>query len=100
MNLMANVDDTNVLFRTDYASLEYVKQCAFSVLLLGGAETPEGINELVRLNEDFIKRNISPGGCADLLSMTLFLWRLELIIKNMETSLERNNQLWPLTELL
>ena len=25
---------------------------------------------------------------------------LELIIKNMETSLERNNQLWPLTELL
>ena len=100
LNLMANVDDTNVLFRTDYASLEYVKQCAFSVLLLGGAETPEGINELVRLNEDFIKRNISPGGCADLLSMTLFLWRLELIIKNMETSLERNNQLWPLTELL
>lgn len=64
---MANVDDTNVLFRTDYASLEYVKQCASSVLLLGGAETPEGINELVRLNEDFIKRNISPGGCADLL---------------------------------
>ena len=61
---MANVDDTNVLFRTDYASLEYVKQCASSVLLLGGAETPEGINELVRLNEDFIKRNISPGGCA------------------------------------
>ena len=45
LNLMANVDDTNVLFRTDYASLEYVKQCAFPVLLLGGAETTGRIND-------------------------------------------------------
>lgn len=81
LNLMANVDDTNVLFRTDPASLEYVKQRAASALSLGGGSTPEGMKELERLNADFIERNISPGGCADLLSMTLFLWRLELIMK-------------------
>lgn len=77
LHLMANVDDTNVLFRTNYESLEYVKQCAMSILSLGGSKTAEGMEALAKLNEDFTDKNISPGGCADLLSMTLFLWRLE-----------------------
>lgn len=79
LSLMASVDDTNVLFRTDYASLEYVKKCASAILTLGGGSTTEGMNALTLLNTDFIERNISPGGCADLLSMTLFVRRLELI---------------------
>lgn len=81
LHLMANVDDTNVLFRTNYESLEYVKQCALSVLSLGGVKTEEGMEALTRLNHDFTDKNISPGGCADLLSMTLFLWRLESLLR-------------------
>lgn len=81
LHLMANVDDTNVLFRTNYESLEYVKQCALSVLSLGGSKTEEGMEALTRLNSDFTDKNISPGGCADLLSMTLFLWRVESLFR-------------------
>lgn len=81
LHLMANVDDTNVLFRTNYESLEYVKQCALSVLSLGGSKTAEGMEALAKLNKDFTDKNISPGGCADLLSMTLFLWRLESLFR-------------------
>lgn len=77
LNLMANVEDTNVLFRTDYKSLLYAKQAAASVLSLGGGFTNQGMDALVALNKDFTSRNISPGGCADLLAITIFLWRLE-----------------------
>lgn len=77
LELMARVDDTNVLYRTDYPSLQYVKERAGAVLAAGGCFTDDGILSLCELNKDFIKRNISPGGCADLLAITLFLWRLE-----------------------
>ncbi len=92
LHLMANVDDTNVLFRTNYESLEYVKQCALSVLSLGGSKTEEGMEALTRLNKDFTDKNISPGGCADLLSMTLFLWRIESLFRadNGGNSMNRN----------
>ena len=30
--------------------------------------------ELEQLDQAFIARNLSPGGCADLLAITYFLW--------------------------
>lgn len=77
LNLMAKVDDTNVLYRTNYESLAYVRERADFIISLGGSFTEKGLQALEALNTDFIKRNISPGGCADLLAITLFLWRLE-----------------------
>ncbi|MEG1143772.1 MAG: triphosphoribosyl-dephospho-CoA synthase CitG [Clostridium sp.] len=77
LELMAEVDDTNILFRTDYPSLLYAKESARSILSIDGDFTVCTIPALEQLNLDFIKRNISPGGCADLLAITLFLWRLE-----------------------
>lgn len=79
--LMAQVDDTNVLIRTSPALLAYEKQEAARILELGGAGTEEGLEALRRLNLDFIVRNISPGGCADLLAVTILLYQLELAIK-------------------
>ena len=32
---------------------------------------------LSSMNQDFIEKNISPGGCADLLALTVFLLRLQ-----------------------
>ena len=32
---------------------------------------------LLRLDEEYIGENLSPGGCADLLSMGLMFWLLE-----------------------
>lgn len=75
--LMAHVEDTNVLIRTNPALLTYEKAAASRILKLGGASTPEGMEALKKCNEDFIRLNISPGGCADLLAVTILLWELE-----------------------
>lgn len=75
--LMSHVDDTNVLIRTGAAQLAYEKAEALRILKLGGAMTKEGMAGLLQANQDFIRRNISPGGCADLLAVTIFLWNLE-----------------------
>lgn len=74
---MSHVDDTNVLIRTGAIELAYEKAEAMRILELGGALTDEGMAALVEANRDFIHRNISPGGCADLLAVTIFLWNLE-----------------------
>ncbi|MDD3250994.1 MAG: triphosphoribosyl-dephospho-CoA synthase CitG [Lachnospiraceae bacterium] len=75
--LMTQVDDTNVLIRTNPSLLNYEKAEAAHILRLGGAATPKGMDALRQLNEAFIKLNISPGGCADLLAVTIFLYQLE-----------------------
>lgn len=75
--LMSHVDDTNVLIRTGAMELAYEKAEAMRILKLGGALTDEGMAALAQANRDFIHRNISPGGCADLLAVTIFLWNLE-----------------------
>ncbi len=75
--LMSQVDDTNVLTRTSSRSLACMKACALQALELGGAATAQGMAALERMNREFIRLNISPGGCADLLAVTILLWRLE-----------------------
>lgn len=77
--LMSQVDDTNVLIRTNRSLLNYEKAEAARILSLGGAASSRGMEELRKLNEDFIRLNISPGGCADLLAVTILLWHLEQI---------------------
>lgn len=77
--LMSQVDDTNVLIRTNHALLNYEKAEAARILAAGGASSAQGIKELEKLNENFIRLNISPGGCADLLAVTILLCRLELL---------------------
>lgn len=77
LTLMAHVDDTNVLIRTSFELLTYEKSEAARLLSLGGACSDAGLRALAAANEDFIEKNLSPGGCADLLAVTIFLWELE-----------------------
>lgn len=77
LHLMARVEDTNVLFRTDFETAAGVRRSAERILKLGGCLTPEGFEAVRALNRSFIENNISPGGCADLLAATIFLWFLE-----------------------
>ncbi len=79
LTLMANVDDTNVLSRSNTVIQGYVKSAAGHVLKLGGASTREGMEALKKLNQKFIHLNVSPGGCADLLAVTILLCRLETL---------------------
>lgn len=75
--LMANVVDTNVLYRHQMETVTYVQQSAQSVLQKGGCLTDTGLQAVYELDQDFIKKGISPGGCADLLAVTYFLYSLE-----------------------
>jgi triphosphoribosyl-dephospho-CoA synthase len=43
------------------------------VLALGGSGTAAGGAALLALDAELVRRNASPGGCADLLAACLFL---------------------------
>jgi triphosphoribosyl-dephospho-CoA synthase len=71
--LCAAVEDTNVLGRAGGEGLTFLRRKAAEALGLGGAATSEGLSAIRALDADLIARNISPGGCADLLAVTVFL---------------------------
>jgi triphosphoribosyl-dephospho-CoA synthase len=73
LHIIAVNEDTNIAARHDRETLEYVQQYARQVLDAGGVLSPIGIQDVHEMDEDFIRRNISPGGSADLLAVTVFL---------------------------
>jgi triphosphoribosyl-dephospho-CoA synthase len=81
LNLMAETDDSNVLGRHGPDALIYVKKSAKEALKLGGAFTTQGINYIKILDKKFIDKNISPGGSADLLAVTIMLYLLETMFR-------------------
>ncbi|SDY61819.1 triphosphoribosyl-dephospho-CoA synthase [Proteiniborus ethanoligenes] len=76
-HLMTITEDVNILGRHGVDALEYVKSKAKEVLALGGIFTEKGKKKILEVDKDFIYRNISPGGSADLLAVTLMLYLLE-----------------------
>ena len=77
LSLMTVVEDTTILHRHDEATLRQVQQTSRQILSLGGMLTDEGKAAVYRLDQEFIARRISPGGSADLLAATYFLWLAE-----------------------
>ena len=77
LSLMAQVEDTNVIHRGGMDAALYVREQARKALSDGGAVTDGWQARLSSMNQDFIEKNISPGGCADLLALTVFLLRLQ-----------------------
>lgn len=71
LHLMAVNEDTNIVARHDLETLEYVRQYSRRVLDSGGMLTPHGMQMVYAMDREFIKRNISPGGSADLLAVTV-----------------------------
>lgn len=71
LHLMAVNEDTNIGARHDMETLSYVRKYASEALNAGGMFTSEGVNIVREMDRDFIKKNISPGGSADLLAITI-----------------------------
>lgn len=73
LHLLAAADDTNLISRSDrQTQLEIQARIAALV-----RETPFPSLEVIgQLDEEFIQKNLSPGGSADLLAMTLLLFQL------------------------
>lgn len=71
LRIMCDLDDTNVIYRTDLATAEEVKQEA-RTLLDNFSETA-----LKDMDRHYTTRNISPGGAADMLSLTIFIGSIQ-----------------------
>lgn len=86
LRIMCDLDDTNVIYRTDLATAEEVKQEARALLdSFSKAHTAEDKEkriaaELLALKDmdrHYTTRNISPGGAADMLSLTIFIGSIQ-----------------------
>lgn len=75
LRIMCDLDDTNVIYRTDLATAEEVKQEA-RALLDSFAEAA-----LKDMDRRYTARNISPGGAADMLSLTAFIGSIQTRIQ-------------------
>lgn len=77
IGIMQYCEDTTILHRNSIEVLNWVKERACHIMSLGGMFTEEGQATLEALDKEFIKKNISPGGSADLLSATIFLYEVK-----------------------
>lgn len=76
LNLVANVMDTNIISRSNIKKQEQVQ---FEIQKIINRQKLENINlnTIKKLDKRFIEMNVSPGGCADLLSITYMLYFVE-----------------------
>ena len=77
LRIMCDLDDTNIVYRTSLAMMKQVKEESRDVLRqwsetqAGGGTKLDAI--LSNMNHNFVQRNISPGGSADMLSLVVFV---------------------------
>lgn len=71
LRIMCDLDDTNVIYRTDLATAEEVKQ---EVRALLDSFSKAALKDMDRR---YTARNISPGGAADMLSLTIFIGSIQ-----------------------
>lgn len=101
LRIMCDLDDTNVIYRTDFATAEEVKQEARALLdnfeEAYAAESKEKCTSTIEecasaiekkcasaellalkdMDRRYTARNISPGGAADMLSLTVFIGSIQ-----------------------
>lgn len=86
LRIMCDLDDTNVIYRTDLATAEEVKQEARALLdNFSKAHTAEDKEKRIAaellalkdMDKCYTARNISPGGAADMLSLTIFIGSIQ-----------------------
>lgn len=80
--LIASTADTNIISRHDLSTAEYAKKRAEESLMKGGIFTEAGRQDVLDMDKDFIRRNISPGGSADLLAVTYLVIQAEEKLKS------------------
>jgi triphosphoribosyl-dephospho-CoA synthase len=77
LSIMAQLDDTCLLYRGGKVALEAANQGAAAVIDAGGAGSVRGQKCLFVLDKRLLDLGVSPGGSADLLAGTLFLDAIE-----------------------
>ncbi len=77
LNLIAHVTDTNMIKRSSVEQQQALQQEVQELLA-----QPEGVrkSQVLALDEKFIRLGVSPGGCADLLALTYYLYELAVLL--------------------
>lgn len=70
LRIMSQLDDTNILHRCGFEVAQHVKAEALETL------NDFSITRLEAMNCRFTAENISPGGAADMLALTLFIYNI------------------------
>ena len=65
--IMSQLDDTNVIHRVGFDQAQQVKREAQELL------DKFDLSRLEQMNRDYIALNISPGGSADMVALTIFI---------------------------
>lgn len=76
-NLMARADDTNLVHRGGAAGLEWARNEAGQFLAAGSVFRAGWERDIQTMHREFVRRQLSPGGTADLLAATLFVHAME-----------------------
>ena len=84
IGIMQICDDSTIMYRHSLKILEEVKESARDIIATGGMKTTGGKEKIDNLCTEFIERNISPGGSADLLGVTVFLNLVEEYMNKIE----------------
>ncbi len=77
IGIMAQVQDTTVVNRAGMEGLAFMGRLAEMAVEIGGMKTIEGKEFIYDLDKVFNENNISPGGAADLLAVTVMIYELE-----------------------
>lgn len=75
LHLIAHVEDTNLMSRSDLETQGRIREDAQNAARQ--IEEKQNLEPLFELDRRFIAQNLSPGGSADLLALTLFFYFLE-----------------------
>lgn len=74
LHLISHIEDTNLYNRGGKDGALFAKNCVKNLLASNPYPTKK---EIEKLDDLFISKNLSPGGCADLLAITYFLHSLK-----------------------
>ena len=75
LSILSQLTDTNIIHRSSMADLASIQNLLRSAIR--SQNTQQLIKTATQLNIEWKMRNISPGGSADLLAVTLFLHFIE-----------------------
>ena len=75
--LLAQIDDTNLLYRGGLSGLNFAQQAAQQFIDQGGVFQDSWFLQTQKIHQQFIAMNLSPGGCADLLGACLLIDQIE-----------------------
>ena len=75
--LIAALEDTNLLHRGGREGLAFAQRAAREFLDRGGVGRRDWRAHAIAIHREFVARNLSPGGAADLLAMSVFVHYFE-----------------------